>query len=1153
MVVISEILEEPSSSLSTLDHRYDVFLSFRGFDTRSSFTDHLYNTLVNANISTFLDDEEIETGLPLKPELETAIRASRASIIVLSQNYALSTWCLDELVLILKQQLRSPNYFVIPIFYHVEPTDVRKQQNSFGEAMAKHHKKMETQKNVEKRSEWAQKIEQWSEALTKVAGLKGEHIAKGRKEVGFIEEIVTKIRRRLGVLLSSPQQLIVGREYDIKDITTWLNDGSSHTVDIFTIWGMGGIGKTTLAKHVYRLNCGEFQRSSFIEGINRTCAQHYNGLLNLQNQICGDISKPNSIQGRGDVSVYTSKIEKALAHKKVFVVLDDVGSLEHLEALLGNKGFHQGSKVVITTQDASLTEKYLLNMVVRPKHTQLLLHGLNDHESLNLLSLSAFNCNNSKEGYEDVSNKLVEYCNGHPLALEVLGKALRNKDVAQWEDYIERLLKKGPLSDIKKVFQMSLESLEEDEKELFKHIACFFVGKDRESTEIILKACEFHTVSGIKNLVDRSLLSIGSHDQLMMHQLIQETGRDIVRQESPSMPERRSRLWCHEESFKVLKQKKGKGNVQGLVLDMRMLEEDKLYELETKALSKMDNLKLLQLNYVQLKGSYRNFPEELRWFCMHGFPLDHIPPGLQMENLVCLDMSYSKLICFDISYYDTQLSRKRRKLTGFSSKHKPLLRSLKILNLSYCEQLGSLGGFSEFPALESLMLSNCISLIEVCESIERCDGLEHIDLSYCKEVGKLLRMIRKVKNVKTLNLDGCDLGELLIEMRDDVKVREMLNGNNIGMNLQTSSSAIVEAIPRALDSNMIYLPSSLVCLSLKNNNLSNELFPKDMSSLSMLKELYLDCNDIVSLPTCVRTLPTLEKLSIGGCPRLKTLEHPPPTLKELIYSFSDNNAGKIVFDREMSPIKLYSSYATYIGCLIEGVYKRIDPRDEEELLHTLGWRFTKNQFTETKVKMEYEFGIFSMCYLGKEIPDWISERREGSSLSFSIPSSANILRGLNFCFVPILNFALYIKISNITKNLTWTYRSWFDVKEIHLSHWMFGKNEMEDGDQITISILKGNYCDGGDDDDGNNMIRECGISLVYDEGDDGKEEDVLSYYKSWNHIIGGDLSPFQTTTPGEYLLERWCFCGTLNQWEIGSPSFIAFYHPPSFIAFSQSK
>ncbi|KVH80537.1 hypothetical protein Ccrd_025494 [Cynara cardunculus var. scolymus] len=138
-----------------------------------------------------------------------------------------------------------------------------------------------------------------------------------------------------------------------------------------------------------------------------------------------------------------------------------------------------------------------------------------------------------------------------------------------------------------------------------------------------------------------------------------------------------------------------------------------------------------------------------------------------------------------------------------------LLRSLKILNLSFCEQLWSVGGFSKFPALERLILSNCSSLIEICESIEQYDGLDLIDLSYCNNAGKLLRTINKVKNVKILKLDGCNHGETTVEMMDDVE--EMLNCNNIGMNSKTSFSAIVEAIPRAFESYLIYVPSSLEC------------------------------------------------------------------------------------------------------------------------------------------------------------------------------------------------------------------------------------------------------------------------------------------------------------------------------------------------------
>ncbi|KVI00473.1 hypothetical protein Ccrd_021277 [Cynara cardunculus var. scolymus] len=491
-----------------------------------------------------------------------------------------------------------------------------------------------------------------------------------------------------------------------------------------------------------------------------------------------------------------------------------------------------------------------------------------------------------------------------------------------------------------------------------------------------------------------------------------------------------------------------------------------------------------------------------------------------------------------MSYGNSERPGKSQKLTGSCSKdNKRLLRSLKILNLSFCKQLHSLCGFIELPALEKLLLSNCIGLIEVCESIWQCDHLELIDLSYCNEVGKILRTIGMLKKVKILKLDGCNLSENLIKMRD-TELPEMVMANNLAIHSQTSFSTIVEIIPRDLGSSLIFLSRSLECLSLKNNGLSNESFPMDFSNLSMLKELYLDGNNIVSLPNCVRGLPRLEKLSIDRCNRLTTLEHPPLTLKHLIMGVS-LLISKVVFDREMSPIML----STWTGCrsLIEGMFKVEDMADvEEEVLRSLGWTnldFIKNQLTESKVEMQYEFGIFSTRYEGKEMPNWISDRREGSSISLTIPSSPHNLKGLNFCIVFMaikgyLNVLGEIRISNITKNRTWIYNC-FGVFEstregiiVYLSHWMFGKSEMEDGDEVTATVTVMQ----ADEHIGKSLdVLECGISLVYDDGKkkmEEEEEDVLGYYKSWNHIIGGDLSPFQTTTPGVYDLNRWHFFGT---------------------------
>ncbi|KAJ9558689.1 hypothetical protein OSB04_013303 [Centaurea solstitialis] len=961
-----------------------------------------------------------------------------------------------------------------------------------------------------------------------------------RKETEFIEETVIDIRRRLSVPLRVTLPRLIGMDHHIQFITSWLKDESSPTADILTISGMGGIGKTSLARYVFDLHRGEFQRSSFLDDISRRCVGSFNGLLDLENQICSEISKTSSIQVH-DVSIYTSEIENALARTKVFLVLDGVDNLNHLGTFLGKKGFHRGSKIIITTKDASLTDRYILHLEDKPKHEKYMLNGLYETESLKLLRLHAFGCNSPKDDYKEASRKLVKYCDGHPLALEVLGASLCNKDVAEWEDYIERLIKKGPHSDIKNVLQMSLDSLDEDDKDLFKHIACFFVRSDRESTETILKACGIHAIFGIQNLIDRCLLQIGWDKKLMMHQLLQEMGRDVVRQESIDKPWKRSRLWCNEESFKVLKQKKGSGKLKGLALDMRMLEKDELFELKTDALSKMHNLMLLQLNYVQLTGSYKNFPEELRWLCMHGFPLKSMPSDLPMENLVALDLSYSNLESFGMSYSNRQPPRKKQKISGPSSKDKQLLlRSLKILNLSFCKQLRSLDCFSELPALERLILANCIGLIEVCESIELCDKLVLIDLSYCCMLKKFPRTMAKLNKVTAFILDGCNLGgSTPNEMIDP----EMLKTNNIDTNSNTSSSDVVEVIPRAITSSLNYLPRSLVTLSLSHCKLSTESFPMDFSFLSKLKELDLSGNPIVSLPTCVRSLPMLEKLSMYSCNILKTVEYPPRTLRQLNIKEDAMDEKdcleKIVFDQEMSPLSLGLSipFSTPSPFEIKGLVKVEAMADiAEEVLRSLGWPslFMKNQkvgarYLEKRgeVKMDYEFGIFSTRYDGIEIPNWISHKCSGSSILITIPSSPNNLRGLNFCCVlrdPRGYFLLWIdiKVNNITKNRTWIYRGHrvFDTPArkglIYLSHWMFGKNEMEDGDQITISVLVPKTDSLGRSTH-DISIKECGVKLVFGHGNRVEEEDPLDYYKSWNHIIGGDLSTFLTTS-GEYFL-----------------------------------
>jgi hypothetical protein len=156
----------PSSSCS--EYSFDVFLSFGG-DTRNSFTDHLYHALVfDKEIKTFRDNEELERGKPISSELLKAIEKSRIAVVILSEKYASSTWCLEELAKIL-ECMDAGRMGVRPIFYKVDPGDVRHLKGAFADAFAKHVLAI-FKENVEK------KVQRWRDALRRVAGLSGHHL-----------------------------------------------------------------------------------------------------------------------------------------------------------------------------------------------------------------------------------------------------------------------------------------------------------------------------------------------------------------------------------------------------------------------------------------------------------------------------------------------------------------------------------------------------------------------------------------------------------------------------------------------------------------------------------------------------------------------------------------------------------------------------------------------------------------------------------------------------------------------------------------------------------------------------------------------------------------------------------------------------------------
>ncbi|KAL7235606.1 hypothetical protein ACSBR1_018992 [Camellia fascicularis] len=766
---------EPSSSISR--YAFQVFISFRGEDTRKNFTDHLYTALVGAGLRTFRDDDEIERGENIKSELERAIKQSRSSVIVLSKDYASSGWCLDELVMIVEQR-RTVGHVILPVFYDVDPSNVRKQTGTLAEAFEMHEAKFRVEIDERKRKQGMEKMGLWRKALGEVADLGGMVLQNqaDRHESKFIQIIVQEIVSKLDFTILSVTPYHTGIDSHVKDINLWFQGGLNN-VSIMVICGMGGIGKTTIAKIVYNQNFDKFEGSSFLANIRETTKQP-NGLVRLQRQLVSDILKWNK-ERIYCVAEGINKIKDAMCCKRVLVVLDDVDDLDQVNALLGMRDWlHPGSKIMITTRHVQLLkadEVYKLYVVKE----------LNDNEALCLFSRHAFGQDKPIEAYIEHSKRVIHHCGGLPLALEVLGSSLSGESIDVWESALAKLRTHFP-EKIHNVLKISYDSLDDHEKNLFLDIACFFVGKDKVYTVKILEECDFSITIGIQNLTRRGLIEVNKDDnKLIMHQVLRDMGREIVRRESQKEPGKRSRVWCHKDAFNVLRDKTGTTTIEGVSLNLEDMpaksasgaqsqNEDFLAEhtmfnegnslkrrrrglfsflrvipaftesflesdeddLKTDAFSQMHNLRLLQLNNVSLSGGYQKFPKKLRWLCWHGFPLKSIPNDFTLDSLVVLEMQNSSL---------EQLWKRTRSL-----------RSLKILDLSYSYSLTNSPDFSQLPNLERLILKYCTNLVGIHESIGELGTLVLLNLEGCKNLRKLPKKVFLVKSLELI-LSGCSM------------------------------------------------------------------------------------------------------------------------------------------------------------------------------------------------------------------------------------------------------------------------------------------------------------------------------------------------------------------------------------------------------------
>ena len=359
----------------------------------------------------------------------------------------------------------------------------------------------------------------------------------GRQEAKLIEEIVGDICNKLDRTSSSYTNGLVGMESRVKKMDDLLCIGSPN-VRMVGIWGMAGIGKTTIAKAIYDRIYALFEGCCFLPNVREESRK--DGLSHLQVELLSQVFEDGNPQkfNRG-----INFIMNRLHNKKVLIILDDVDQQEQLEGLVGNHDwFGRGSRIIITTRDQHLLTYPEVNGIY--KATELV-----KDEALDLFCRHAFRQKDVSKDFRQLCDRALDYTRGLPLALKVLGSFLCEKGKCEWESELAKL-KQFPNQKVQNVLKTSLEGLDKNDLGIFLDVAFFYKGHNKDFVGEILESCGFFFSTGIRNLVDKSLITI-LKNKLWMHDLLQETGWEIVKQESEVLG-KRSRLRVHEDINHVL-------------------------------------------------------------------------------------------------------------------------------------------------------------------------------------------------------------------------------------------------------------------------------------------------------------------------------------------------------------------------------------------------------------------------------------------------------------------------------------------------------------------------------------------------------------------------------------------------------------------------
>ncbi|EFH47107.1 predicted protein [Arabidopsis lyrata subsp. lyrata] len=818
------------SSLSR-NRKHDVFPSFHGADVRKTFLAHILKEFKGKGIVPFIDND-IERSKSIGPELIEAIKGSKIAIVLLSRNYASSSWCLNELVEIMncREELGQT---VMTIFYDVDPTDVKKQTGDFGKVFKK------TCKGKTKED-----IKRWQNVLEAVATIAGEHSRNWDNEAAMTKKIATDVSNMLNRYSPSRDfDGFIGMGAHMNEMESLLCLDSDE-VRMIGIWGPSGIGKTTIARVLYSQFSESFELSIFMENIKElmytrpVCSDEYSAKIQLQQQFLSQIINHKDME-----LPHLGVAQDRLNDKRVLIVLDSIDQSIQLDAIAKEtRWFGHGSRIIITTQDQRLLKAHGINHIYKVEFPSA-------YEAYQIFCMYAFGQNFPKDGFEELAWQVTKLLGNLPLGLRVMGSHFRGMPRHEWVNALPRLKIRLDAS-IQSILKFSYDALCDEDKDLFLHIACLFNNEEMVKVEDYLALSFLDVRQGLHLLAEKSLIAIEilstNHTSIKVHNLLVQLGRDIVRHKPGHQcirePGKRQFLVDARDICEVLTDNTGSRNVIGILLEVENLSGQ--LNISERGFEGMSNHKFLRFHgpyegendKLYLPQGLNNLPRKLRIIEWFRFPMKCLPSNFCTKYLVQLHMWNSKL---QNMWQGNQESRRS---------DLPPLGNLKRMDLRESKHLKELPDLSTATNLEELILYGCSSLPELPSSIGSLQKLQVLLLRGCSKLEAL------PTNINLESLDYLDLADCLL-----IKSFPEISTNIKRLNLMKTA---VKEVPSTIKS---WSPLRKLEMSY-NDNLKE--FPH---ALDIITKLYFNDTKIQEIPLWVQKISRLQTLVLEGCKRLVTI------------------------------------------------------------------------------------------------------------------------------------------------------------------------------------------------------------------------------------------------------------------------------------------